>query len=79
MGRCVIKHCSGQAEPFFENRCPEHSREWLATMDPEERKQALGPILGLPRIQPPSQGAKLSGIIFLEDNNDLPKMRKNIY
>ena len=68
MVKCIVKGCSVRPEAFFGNRCPDHAREWLDTLTPDQKREALGPTLGLPRFQEYPPPPELIGkIIFLDD------------
>jgi hypothetical protein len=74
--KCMIDWCQEESDPYFESRCPDHFREWLATLSPSEKARALGPELGLPEIVHDLQAAEVSGkFIFLErPNGDVSQM-----
>lgn len=65
--KCMIDWCHEKSDPCFEGRCPDHFREWLATLSPAEKARALGPELGLPQVVHDIQAAEASGkFIFIE-------------
>ena len=65
--KCTIDWCQEDSEPCFKNWCPDHFREWLATLSPAEKARALGPELGIPHIIYDIQAAEVSDkYIFLE-------------
>jgi hypothetical protein len=69
--KCSVSWCSDQGDPYFGYRCTEHTLEWLGTLSPAARDEALGPPMGFPKVLR-TRGAGSSGkFIFLErDNGD---------
>ena len=74
----MVVWCSEESESCFDGRCPDHFREWLATLGPVEKSRALGPTLGLPQVVTDLQAAEDSGkFIFLERcNGDVSQVRQ---
>jgi len=65
--KCMIDWCQEKSDSCFDGKCPDHYREWLATLSPSEKARALGPELGLPQVIHDIRAAEASGnFVFLE-------------
>lgn len=76
--KCTVEWCPEVSEAEFRGMCPDHFREWLATLKPQEKSEALGPLLDFPHVLSASGEAELSGkFIFYDRGNGVPEVSQD--
>lgn len=67
--KCVVDWCQAEGDPYFGCRCTDHTLEWLGTLSPTARDEALGPPMDFPKVIREIQDVGGFGNIFSEGGN----------
>jgi len=68
--KCVVDWCQTEGDPYFGCRCTDHTLEWLGTLTPSARDEALGPPMDFPKVLREAHAVRGFGkLIFSEDVN----------
>ena len=79
--KCVVDWCQAEGDPYFGCRCTDHTLEWLGTLSPAARDEALGPPMDFPKVVRELQDSRGFGNIFSDGGNGeagVPGLREGV-